>query len=318
MGQITKKFTNEIIKEMKKYYTNSLESTPQGAVFRARTDGIVITAYNSGKVLFQGARPEMEVEKWQGRHSEVEKGSKVNVQLPLFDHKSTYHPPKTLFTESHIGSDESGTGDYFGPITTCAVYIKKEQFSQLKEMGIQDSKTISDETIRKLSKELVKLNIPYSLMILHNEKYNQLQGQGWSQGKMKAMLHQSVIESLLKKIDGSPYEGILIDQFCNPPIYRNHLLSEGKFLAEKTFFMTKAEDYSIAVAAGSVIARASFLKEMDRLSQKVGFTLLKGASQQVDRRAAEIIRTKGEAVLPHIAKVHFANTKKAKKYLSFK
>ena len=318
MGQITEKFTSKIIKKMKKNYTGSLESTPQGAVFRARTSDAVITAYNSGKVLFQGARPEKEAEKWRDHQATPEQAAREganNKNGSLPKQHSTFYPPKTLFTGSHIGSDESGTGDYFGPITTCAVYIKKEQIADLKEMGIQDSKVISDQTIRKLSKDLVELNIPYSLMILHNEKYNKLQTQGWSQGKMKAMLHHSVIESLLAKLDSAPYEGILIDQFCNPPVFWNHLASEGKSLLEKTYFMTKAEDYSIAVAAGSVIARASFLREMDRLSEMIGFDLLKGASQRVDQRAAEIIRAKGEAVLGRIAKLHFANTKKAKSNL---
>ena len=309
MGQITEVFTNETIKQMKKKYKNSLENSPPGAVFRARTGNAVVTAYKSGKVLFQGARPEAEVLKW-GEPLELTTKTSNNAKQ-----NSTYTPPESLFSNNHIGSDESGTGDYFGPITTCAVYVKKEQIELLKEMGIQDSKKITDETIELLSKGLAELNTPYSLMVLHNEKYNQLQARGWSQGKMKTMLHHSVIESLLNKIDGEPYEGILVDQFCDPSIYINHLRSEGKSLADKTYFMTKAENYSIAVAAGSVIARASFVKEMNRLSEWIGFELLKGASQKVDQLAAEIIREKGEVALQSIAKVHFANTGKARKYL---
>ena len=314
IAQITQQFTKEAIKTMKNKYKKVLEKSPQGAVFRARTQDAVITAYNSGKVLFQGASPGVELEKWSAFASVSDKKT-GHKPASSVKHYSLYDPPKNLFHNNHIGSDESGTGDYFGPITTCAVYVTKDQIKLLKEMGIQDSKAISDQTILTLSKALVELKIPYSLMILHNEKYNDLQARGWSQGKMKTMLHHAVIERLLQKIDDAPYEGTLVDQFCQPTVYKKHLSSEGKALLDKTYFMTKAENYSIAVAAGSVIARASFVKEMDRLSEIVGIELMKGASQKVDEIAAELIRKKGEAVLSKIAKVHFANTKKAKAYL---
>lgn len=312
MGQITGNFNDETIYQMKETYKNNLENTPQGAIFRARTEYAVITAYKSGKVLFQGARPESEVAKWEMDHLSLRNTPKKNVPSQQL---SVYSPPKTLFTSNHIGSDESGTGDYFGPITTCAVYVTEDQIELLKEMGIQDSKTITDQTIELLSKGLAELKIPYSLMILHNEKYNALQARGWSQGKMKTMLHQAVIERLLDKIGNAPYDGILIDQFCNPPIFTKHLSTEGKKLTDKTYFMTKAESYSIAVAAGSVIARASFVNEMDRLSEMIGFDLVKGASQKVDQLAAKIIRSKGETALRSVAKMHFANTEKARGYL---
>lgn len=313
MGQITEEFTEQVMKEMKAYYYKSLEKAPPGAIFRARINNVVITAYRSGKVLFQGDNNAIEAEKWSHQRKNqipVKKRTESSSQ-----HDRVYKPSSSLFTSSHIGSDESGTGDYFGPVTACAVYVTETQITELQRMGIQDSKAISDKTVQHLAKELVEMKIPYSLMNLHNEKYNQLQRSGWSQGKMKTMIHHGVIESLLNKMDAAPYEGILVDQFCNPPVYINHLRSEGKTLPEKSYFMTKAENYSIAVAAGSVIARASFLKEMDRLSDEIGFTLLKGASQKVDQLIALIIEAKGRDILSGIAKVHFANTKKAEKYL---
>lgn len=306
MGQISQSFSIETINNMQKQYGNSLEKPPQGAVFRARTSNAVITAYNSGKVLFQGSNPEIEVSRW-GMPNKSATYSKRTT--------TTFRPPDSLFTVNHIGSDESGTGDYFGPVTTCAVYVTAEQISLLKEMGIQDSKAITDKNIHVLAKELIKLNIPYSLLVLHNEKYNHHQKQGWTQGKMKAMLHYHAINNLLHKIERAPYDGILVDQFCQPEIYIRHINSEQHQLPEKSYFMTKAESYSIAVAAGSVIARASFLNEMDRISDEIGFTLLKGASQKVDQLIAKIMKQNGEASLNSIAKVHFANTNKAKVYL---
>ncbi|RKQ37955.1 ribonuclease HIII [Oceanobacillus halophilus] len=313
MGQIVAEFPLETIHEMKSYYQHSLTSTPQGAIFRAKTQHAVITSYRSGKVLFQGGSPQTEANKWTDKSKSLT-GSATKPKAK--SKKSTiYTPSPTLFTSNHIGSDEAGTGDYFGPITVGAAYVEKEQIELLKEMGIKDSKNLTDPTIKKLSKEIIRLKIPYSLVILHNEKYNQLQKKGWSQGKMKAMLHHSAINHLKRKTGDSPYDGILIDQFCEPGVYLNYLKSEKRTLPEKTYFMTKAESYSIAVAAGSIIARTSFVNEMDKLSEKIGIELPKGASNKVDQTIARIIRRKGEGALQSCAKVHFANTKKANKYL---
>src|SRR5699024_3410894 len=106
---------------------------------------------------------------------------------------------------------------------------------------------------------------------------------------------------------------ISIELLCMHHVYEKHITSEGRQLHPHTYFMTKAETHSLAVAAASIIARASFVKEMEDLSKIVGFSLLKGASLKVDQQIAKIIRTKGKQFLPSVAKVHFANTKKAEK-----
>lgn len=312
MGQIVETFHHKTIEQMKQYYEREkINKTPPGAVFRAKTDYAVITAYRSGKVLFQGHAPEKEYEKWTNNNN-LKQMNKQSVNSRIVT-SSLYTPPQSLLNESHIGSDESGTGDYFGPVTTCAVYVTNKQINELEKLGIQDSKAITDQNVLSLSNELVNLNIPYSLLILHNEKYNSLQKQGWSQGKMKAMLHHHAIKNVVEKIESERFSGILIDQFCQPNVYLKYIESENESLLPHTFFMTKAESYSIAVAAASIIARASFLKEMDKLSEKIGFTLLKGASNKVDELIAQIIREKGESILQTCAKLHFANTEKGRK-----
>ncbi|WP_047985035.1 ribonuclease HIII [Ornithinibacillus californiensis] len=311
MSQNVYVFSNETIEKMKQYYHKTLTATPQGAIFRAKTSHAVITAYKSGKVLFQGSNPQEEIGLWADEGKE----NTVSKKITTPSANSSYYPPETLFSSSHIGSDEAGTGDYFGPITVACAYINKSQIPLLKELGVKDSKNLTDDTIIKLAKEIAQMRIPYSLLNLHNPKYNILQKRGWSQGKMKAMLHHHAIQKLLTKIDTNHYDGILIDQFCEPGIYKRHIASEQGKLPEKTYFMTKAESYSIAVATGSIIARASFVKEMDKLSEKIGFELKKGASKLVDQTIARIIREQGEDTLNTCAKLHFANTQKAKKYL---
>lgn len=321
MKNITESFTKEIMEKMKQFYEEQIDGTPQGAIFRARTDEAVITAYNSGKVLFQGKGAEEEFSIWR-EFSEA----KDTEQITAF-HEDRSSSVKTdtdakdderveqLLRKSHIGSDESGTGDYFGPVTACAVFVERDCIAVLQEMGVQDSKKVTDINIMRLAEKIIGMGIPYSSMVIHNEKYNALQAKGWSQGKMKAILHHSVIQSLLRKIDGSDVQGIVIDQFCPPAVYERHLASERHHLHDRTYFMTKAEDHSIAVATASILARAKFIQEMDRLSKWIGTELQKGASHKVDEIAAKMMKEHGAGVLDKIAKVHFANTEKARSLL---
>lgn len=301
------KVTEEELKRMEKYYGNNMVASPPGSRFRVKTDSAVITAYNSGKVLFQGEDAVIEAAKW--KTGEVK-------QLKITDSNgSPYTPKESLFFHSHIGSDEAGTGDYFGPITVAAVFIEESKIPLLKKLGIRDSKTLTDSAIKRLAKKIIEAEIPYASLVLPNEKYNKLQQSGWSQGKMKALMHHHAIEYVKKKITNQQYDGIIIDQFCQPDVYKRYLRSENLTLQEKTFFVTKAESKSIAVAAASLLARTKFVDEMDRLSRVVGLELPKGAGQQVDKTIARFIQIYGREKLTTCAKIHFANTQKADKYL---
>lgn len=301
------KVTEEELKRMEKYYGNNMVASPPGSRFRVKTDSAVITAYNSGKVLFQGEDAVIEAAKW--KTGEVK-------QLKITDSNgSPYTPKESLFFHSHIGSDEAGTGDYFGPITVAAVFIEESKIPLLKKLGIRDSKTLTDSAIKRLAKKIIEEEIPYASLVLPNEKYNKLQQSGWSQGKIKALMHHHAIEYVKKKITNQQYDGIIIDQFCQPDVYKRYLRSENLTLQEKTFFVTKAESKSIAVAAASLLARTKFVDEMDRLSRVVGLELPKGAGQQVDKTIARFIQIYGREKLTTCAKIHFANTQKADKYL---
>ncbi|WP_017473354.1 ribonuclease HIII [Amphibacillus jilinensis] len=308
MGQIVLNVSEQTLLEMKQAYQSVEKATPPGAVFSAKTASTTITAYKSGKVLFQGSQPEIEAEKWAG--TETPSTSKATKKK----NTHAYHPDPSLFHQSLIGSDEAGTGDYFGPITVAAAYVRADQIELLKELGVRDSKHLTDQSIQHIAQQLLLIDTPYSLVILDNPKYNQLQNKGWTQGKMKTMLHHTAIENVLSKIAPTKPDGILIDQFSQPDVYIKHLQKEQKTLPRSTYFVTKAESHSIAVAAASIIARASFVKKIDLLSKQAGLTLPKGASAKVDQVASHIISKKGKAYLDQVAKVHFANTKKAQNY----
>ncbi|WP_181349777.1 ribonuclease HIII [Thalassobacillus sp. CUG 92003] len=312
MSQVVLQLNKQTIQKMKSHYAKqSKAKIPPGAAFAAKTDDCSITAYQSGKVLFQGKNPHQEAERW-GKPAHP-KGESNQKQSASSQHSK--QPPAWLFTSSHAGSDEAGTGDFFGPITVAAVYLKHDQLAYLKEAGVKDSKHLSDQQIKQLVKKIVHMKIPYTLLKLNNKKYNELQASGWTQGKMKTMLHHRALDGLLEKIAPDRPDGILIDQFSQPEVYQKHLKSEGKTLQEDVYFMTKAESYSLAVASASILARSSFVKAMDDIAEATGLPIPKGASSSVDQAAAQVIETYGEAKLDEIAKTHFSTTSKARKLL---
>lgn len=230
---------------------------------------------------------------------------------------NTRHLPEHFESLSVVGSDEVGTGDYFGPITVVATYVSKEHIPLLRELGVKDSKGLKDEQISAIAKE-IKHVIPYSLLTLHNEKYNQLQQSGMSQGKLKALLHNQAIGHVLNKISPQKPEAILIDQFAKEEVYYQYLKGQKVVHRENVYFSTKAESVHLSVAAASILARYAFVQHFENLSKEAGFVIPKGAGAQVDVAAAKLIQAKGKESLPHFVKLHFANTEKAWKLITRK
>lgn len=308
MSNTVLKCTPQTIENMKSHYKNYLsEKIPQGGVFVAKLPSCAITAYKSGKVLFQGGDAAKEAAKWGNSETP---NSAPKKQTSGRAKSSTY--PPNIASLSLIGSDEVGTGDYFGPMTVVAAYASKENHPLLKELGVKDSKDLNDKQICEIAESIIHV-IPYSLLVLHNEKYNEMQAKGMTQGKMKALLHNKAIGHVLRKIAPQVPDGVLIDQFAEPAVYFRHLKGQKEIIQENVYFSTKAEGVHLSVAAASIIARYSFIKEFDKLSKRAGLELKKGASAQVDQVAAQLIKKHGVQALGQFTKVHFANTEKAKR-----
>jgi ribonuclease HIII len=305
MGNSVLQKSAEEIKKMKEYYSKFLiDKLPPGSVFAAKTPSCAITAYKSGKVLFQGKDGESEAARWgTSLAPSVKKAASP---------EPGSHLPRNIGEISIIGSDEVGTGDFFGPITVVAAYVRRQDIPVLRELGVQDSKNLKDDKIIEIARQLVTF-LPHSLMTLHNEKYNQMQMKGMSQGKMKALLHNQAINHVLEKIAPEKPEAILIDEFAKEQIYYAHLKGQKKIIRENVLFSTKAEGIHLGVAAASMIARYAFVRHFENLSKRAGFTIPKGAGAAVDKAAARLILDKGTEVLPEFVKLHFANTEKAKK-----
>lgn len=291
----------EKIAEVVRYYAAAkvVRNAP-GVVFAAKTADTSITVYKSGKVLFQGAGADKEASRW-GSGAAVKSSSSKGDKLP-----------ENFASLSVIGSDETGTGDFFGPITVAACFVRSDQIELLQELGVKDSKQLTDAYMRAIAED-VKHAVTSAVLTVSNEKYNAIQAKGWSQGKIKAVLHNHAIKRLLEKLNPETPEYILIDQFAERKVYFNHLANESEVIKDRVLFATKAENLHVSVAAASILARVAFLEHMDRLSEKAGVTLPKGAGAKVDQIACQIIRKKGQDFLQSITKKHFANTEKALK-----
>lgn len=286
---------------MSAYQSSKVMRNAPGVIFAAKTSNTSITAYKSGKVLFQGAGASGEASRWGGTISKsTDKKGKTKGDLL----------PENLATLSVLGSDETGTGDFFGPVTVAACYVPANKIELVRELGVQDSKQLNDDLMRQIAPDL-RATLIHSVLTLKNEKYNEIQSKGNSQGKIKALLHNQALKHVLRKMDGQKPDYILVDQFAERNVYYNYLKAEPEVIRENLLLSTKAEGLHLSVAAASVIARVAFLEEMDRLSQMVGISLPKGAGAKVDEVAARILLSKGESTLKSITKWHFANASKA-------
>ncbi|MEK4284455.1 ribonuclease HIII [Ureibacillus sp. FSL K6-0165] len=306
MNNIVLKLLPQQLNEIETYYLkHKVERNAPGVVFAAKLPDVAITVYSSGKVMFQGLGAQREASRFN-EFALTDENNQQNINS-IGDTL-----PENFSKLSVIGSDETGTGDYFGPITVAAVYVPNDKIELVTELGVKDSKQLNDQAIREIAPHLIATCV-HSLLTLRNDKYNDLQSRGLTQGKMKAMLHNQALKHVLHKISPEKPDYILIDQFAERDTYYQYIQNEKEIIRENVLFSTKAEQQHIAVAAASIIARYAFLIEMDRLSDIVGFPLQKGASHLVDEMAAKILLQQGENVLRSIAKWHFANTKKAKR-----
>ena len=294
--------TKEKMIEHYKYMTRP--KTPAYAIFQADDADTVITLYESGKVVFQGISADIDANIW--RETEIMLNGKAPEEKEKKEKKETNDKTDYYFINS-IGSDEVGTGDYFGPIVVCASYVNKKDISFLEDLGVRDSKKLTDEKILKIAPDIMK-KIPYYAYILKNTEYNTLQEKNYNMNKIKSILHNKVLLSLMKK-DNYITDMVVIDQFTSPRSYYSFLKNEENVFRKITF-TTKAEDKCLSVACSSIISRYIFLKECEELGNRLGSFVPKGAGVIVDEYGKKIVNKYGKDILRDVAKLNFKNTEK--------
>lgn len=206
---------------------------------------------------------------------------------------------------AHAGSDEVGSGDYFGPLVVCATYVDKQHFSMLQTMRIKDTKQTDDQAIVKQA-QVLKQTIPYSVLVLENQKYNQVH-QTRNLNAIKAQMHQRCYFHLYQKIGHVPPLSV-VDQFAPKPQYYRYL--EDDYGITQLTFETKAENKYFAVACAAIIARDAFLTALNQLDAHYQTRFPKGSGAQVDAFGLEFIKKHGPDELMRVSKLHFKNTEK--------
>jgi len=200
-----------------------------------------------------------------------------------------------------IGSDESGKGDYFGPLVIAAAFVTPEIEPDLKLMEVRDSKMISDGRVLELARDLRQV-CKHSIVAIGPQRYNELYEKIRNLNKLLAWGHARALENLLEQVN---CDLAIADQFGDERFILNALLEKGKRI--RLVQRPKAEE-DLAVAAASILARAEFLTRLRRLSDEVGTSLPKGASPSVELAARMVIKKHGRERLSTIAKMHFKTT----------
>ena len=289
------KVNDEIKEKMIAYYKDKMrDKVIPYVVFQAQDEDTVITMYESGKVMFQGVSADVDAAMW----GVALENTKENKELKKKENQKYY-------LCNAVGSDEVGTGDYFGPIVVTACFVSKDDIPFLEELGTGDSKKIDDSKILKIAPKIAK-RIKYRSVILYNKEYNEKYSKNVNINKIKAIMHNRSLYQLIQE-EKPTYDYIIVDEFAREARYYEYL-SDQKVVQKGITFLTKAEDISLAVACASIISRYLFLKEFDKISDSLHIPLPKGAGKDVDTIGEEIVEKYGKEKLKEIAKVNFKNT----------
>lgn len=204
-------------------------------------------------------------------------------------------------SKTRIGVDESGKGDYFGPLVIAACCVGSVQEAVLE--GVDDSKKLTDKKVLALEPEIKRV-CQHAIISIGPDRYNQLHSKMGNLNKLLAWGHARAIENLLEQCEA---ELVISDQFADPAGLRRALFERGRAVTLESRVRAESD---LAVAAASVLARAEFLKKLDSLGKSIGVPLPKGAGPQVDATARNILKSRGMDALRPIAKMHFKTTQK--------
>lgn len=258
------------------------------SLFAFKGEKVNVVGYQSGKLVVSGKRTEDFVR--DVLEAEI-------TGEPKLGYDEVHHPE---WFELHAGCDESGKGDLFGPLVTACVIADGDMVRQWLELGVADSKKLSDGSILKLDKEIRKtkgvvIKTAFARMPKYNELYDKFDR---NLNKLLAWYHS---RSLNQALDERPAPWGLLDQFTKQKLVDAYVKERKDF---KLISRTKAESDPV-VAAASIVARAVYVREMKRLSEEAGETLVKGASGVVLTQAKRIVKEKGAEALRNFAKMHF-------------
>ena len=291
MASITLTPSEKEIQAFLEHYQSSLAPSKNPYIrYFLRLPQATVSIYTSGKVLLQGEGAEKYASFFGYQVLEENRGQ----NFPL------------------IGTDEVGNGSYFGGLAVVASFVTPDQHDFLRQLGVGDSKTLTDQKIRQIA-PILKEKIQHQALLLSPSKYNEVIGDRYNAVSVKVALHNQAIYLLLQK--GVQPEKIVIDAFTSAKNYDKYLAQEANRFSNPISLEEKAEGKYLAVAVSSIIARDLFLENLENLGRELGYQLPSGAGTASDKVASQILQAYGMQGLNFCAKLHFKNTEKAKKRL---
>lgn len=291
MASITLTPSEKEIQAFLEHYQTSLAPSKNPYIrYFLRLPQATVSIYTSGKVLLQGEGSEKYASFFGYQVLEENRGQ----NFPL------------------IGTDEVGNGSYFGGLAVVASFVIPDQHDFLRNLGVGDSKTLTDQKIRQIA-PILKEKIQHQALLLSPSKYNEVIGDRYNAVSVKVALHNQAIYLLLQK--GVQPEKIVIDAFTSAKNYDKYLAQEANRFSNPISLEEKAEGKYLAVAVSSIIARDLFLENLENLGRELGYQLPSGAGTASDKVASQILQAYGMQGLNFCAKLHFKNTEKAKKRL---
>ncbi len=286
----------ETFEEFKAFLTErgfTFESRPHQE-FLGRKGSAVVNLYENGKLVLGGSDVELldEIE----RHA-------TDLGAAPAEKKDAEMPPLEV-SFPHIGTDEVGKGDYFGPLVTAGVLATPEIAKELARIGVKDSKLLSDTTVANKASQIRKLCGPklHRIVIIPPLRYNILIRDMKNVNRLLGWAHARAIEDLLA--NGEDCSLAVADQFGDPGYIRDSLMARGRQIE---LVQTPKAERDVAVAAASILARDTFLRKRDELSRAYGVEFPKGSSNVIDF-GKRLIEEHGPEILPNVAKLHFRTT----------
>lgn len=265
--------------------------TVDHARFAVKALGANLVCYRSGKVVLQGKDLGGFVSRFLGELDAVAPGAAT--------------PPPIPFDVPTIGSDETGKGDYFGPLVVAAAYATPAQEAELRAMGVADSKTLGDTRMLPMAGHLERL-LDVEVRVLMPEDYNARWQELGNVNEVLASMHADAIASLVRR---HPEATVLVDQFSAKDLITPRLVRAGA-PPRRLVQAVRAEAHPV-VAAASIVARVHFLDGMKRCEEACACELHKGAGDPVDKAARRVMAIGGSALLARVAKMHFKNSERA-------
>ena len=260
-----------------------------GIIHMYKVPGASITIWSTGTLLIQG--------KEEGKYKDIIESL---LCVPTSKDVEDVLPQACI-----IGSDEVGNGSYTGGMTAAAVYVPPTKVDLLQSLGIKDSKSVSDSRIPKLAEEIKKY-CPYFVMSLSPQQYNRAISRGYNQVSLKVFMHNYCAVRLQESNHGLRFDGYIVDGFTNQGTWDNYVAREKEQTKVKVKLVPHAESLYLAVAAASILARESFLKQIEFLSHESGINLHQGVTSYV-RDDVLALKARG-LVLNNFVKLHFKNT----------